>query len=292
MQRLKFLIIGLAVAGSAQAQTAPSQLDQASQTFYAQLLGDGFLGSHITPYEPIYFLAGSNPGVEFQFSLKFRLTEYLPEYLPLYFAYTQTSYWDLFTRDAYFYDTSYKPSFFLRYQDIENVFDKQRHSQLGAQLGLEHESNGRGGSLERSLYSAYLQPSYTLGRADAWTLALVPRVWALFLVGNNNPDIATYRGHAELDLRLTHTVKSLDQFQAEVRLRQGDDLRYAGLWVDLRYKFAKHFNPILQIQGFSGYCQTLLQYNKYSTGLRAGFALWFPGEVNSLPVPLRGSPVP
>ena len=117
-----------------------------------------FIGKHIYGYEPIYFILGQYPAAEFQFSLKYKLFDLAGNWDPLaytYFAYTQTSLWDLITRDPSFYDTSYKPSAFLFYPDI---IQKNR-LQFDLQGGYEHESNGKGGTGERSLNTLYLQPT-------------------------------------------------------------------------------------------------------------------------------------
>jgi len=37
----------------------------------------------------------------------------------------------------------------------------------------------------------------------------------------------------------------------------------------------KSFNPTIQLQYFTGYGQTLLQYNQKSTAFRAGLCLWY-----------------
>jgi outer membrane phospholipase A len=235
-----------------------------------------FFDNHLSPYEPIYFLVGNYPAAEFQLSLKYQLfdlTNY-PVVTNLYFAYTQTSYWDLLTSDPSFFDTSYKPSVFayfpnlLSREDNSIVFDLQG--------GAEHESNGRGGDMERSIYTAYLQPRITFGRPGHLQFALQPRAWTYFLVGHNNTDIAAYRGYADLHafLTLKQEPNSWANFQIETRLRIGDGGAHPGIQVDARYKFP-HFNPTLDVQYFEGYGQTLRQYNREAHGLRVGLCLWY-----------------
>jgi phospholipase A1 len=235
-----------------------------------------FFDNHLSPYEPIYFLVGNYPAAEFQLSLKYQLfdlTNY-PVVTNFYFAYTQTSYWDLLTSDPSFFDTSYKPSVFayfpnlLSREDNSIVFDLQG--------GAEHESNGRGGDMERSIYTAYLQPRITFGRPGHLQFALQPRAWTYFLVGHNNPDIAAYRGYADLHafLTLKKEPNSWANFQIETRLRIGDGGAHPGIQVDARYKFP-HFNPTLDVQFFEGYGQTFRQYNKEAHGLRVGLCLWY-----------------
>jgi outer membrane phospholipase A len=235
-----------------------------------------FFDNHLSPYEPIYFLVGSYPAAEFQLSLKYQLfdlTNY-PVVTNLYFAYTQTSYWDLLTSDPSFYDTSYKPSVFAYFPNLLSRADKSIVFDL--QGGAEHESNGRGGSMERSIYTAYLQPRITFGRPGHVQFALQPRAWTYFFVGNNNSDIADYRGYVDLHafLTLKKEPNSWANFQVETRFRIGDGGEHPGIQVDARYKFP-HFNPTLDVQWFEGYGQTLRQYNREAHGLRVGLCLWY-----------------
>jgi outer membrane phospholipase A len=242
-------------------------------------LGEYF-GTHLSFYEPIFFIAGSHPAAEFQVSLKYKILDFKDNWDPLthlYFAYTQTSFWSIFVRDPSFYDTSYKPSGFFYYPDVlrNKVF------QLDLQFGGEHESNGRGGTLERSFNTIYLQPTATVDLPHNFQITLQPRAWVYCVVGDNNPNIADYRGYADLRTAVIwNNPGSGEKIQLATRLRLGDEANHAGLQVDLRFNLAnapvlRKFNPAIQLQYFTGYGQTLLQYNQPSTGYRAGICLWY-----------------
>jgi phospholipase A1/A2 len=236
-----------------------------------------FFDNHLSPYEQIYFLIGNYPAAEFQLSLKFQLFDFTNSYAGvtnLYFAYTQTSYWDLISSDPSFFDTSYKPSIFLYFPGL--LARKDKAIQLDLQGGVEHESNGRGGTEERSIYSAYLQPRITFGKPGHLQFALQPRAWTYFWVGHNNPDIAEFRGYADLHafLTLKREPNSWANFQIETRFRIGDGGEHPGIQIDGRYKIP-HFNPTIDVQYFDGYGQTLRQYNKEAHGLRVGLCLWY-----------------
>ena len=56
----------------------------------------------------------------------------------------------------------------------------------------------------------------------------------------------------------------------------------AGIWIEPRQggeqvgvPVLRAFNPSIQVQYFTGYGQTLLQYNETSHALRAGLCLWY-----------------
>lgn len=239
-----------------------------------------YITNHLYFYEPIYFLLGTSPAAEFQLSLKYKLFNLTGNWNPfthLYFGYTQTSFWNVFTRDPSFFDTSYKPSAFLYYPDLVH----NKFFQLDLQLGGEHESNGRGSSLERSFDTGYVQPTVTVDLPYSFQLSLQPRAWFYFLVGDNNQDIADYRGYADLRGALTWTsAKSGEKIQLATRLRAGDQGTHLGLLYDLRFNLAnmpvlRKFSPAIQVQYFAGYGQNLLQYNQSAHALRVGLCLWY-----------------
>ena len=52
-------------------KSAPPSTNETASAETSGPLFQGFLGRHIFPYEPIYFLQGTYPAAEFQFSLKY-----------------------------------------------------------------------------------------------------------------------------------------------------------------------------------------------------------------------------
>jgi outer membrane phospholipase A len=231
---------------------------------------------YLSPYEPIYFLLGSYPGAEFQFSLKYRVFDSTNRWLypisHLYFGYTQTSFWDLFSSDPSFYDTSYKPSAFLYFQDLLQS-ENEKRIQLDLQCGYEHESNGRGGTGERSLNTAYAQPTVTIGLRDDLQLSLSPRAWVYVVgVSDNNPDIAQYRGYADV----ISSIRWKKNYQLATKFRIGDEGDNSSLQCDFSFALPRStgFTPRIHAQYFTGYGQTLRQYNQISHGFRLGLSLY------------------
>jgi len=242
---------------------------------------------HISNYEPIYFLLGTYPAAEFQISIKYQVFSFTNEANLFenvldhsFFAYTQTSFWDVLSHNPRFYDSSYKPSVFLFYTNILQSASSKPF-QFDLQGGTEHESNGQGGTLERSLYSGYLQPTATIGLPENLELMFQPRARFFYFVGSNNPDIAQYRGYADLLTALTWQDPNSDEkIQFSTKLRIGDTGTHLGLQFDLRFNLTDlglfhAFNPTIQVQYFTGYGQNLLQYNQSSQDIRAGLCLWY-----------------
>ena len=239
-----------------------------------------FFANHLFLYEPIYFIAGTAPAAEFQFSLKYKLFAFNDKWDPithLYFGYTQTSFWNAFSKNPSFFDTSYKPSMFLYYPDVfQNDF-----FELDLQGGAEHESNGRGGDLERSFNTLYFQPKATFDLLWNFQFSLQPRAWAYFRVGDNNPDIDDFHGYADLISALTWLdPNSGEKIQLSNKFTIGDDGSHVGLTFDLRFNLIglpvlRKFNPSIQVQYFTGFGQNLLDYNVSTHALRAGLCLWY-----------------
>jgi outer membrane phospholipase A len=237
---------------------------------------------YLSTYEPIYFLLGTYPAAEFQFSLKYQVFAFTNHWARpstnFYLAYTQTSFWDLLSSDPSFYDTSYKPSAFFYFPDLLDAGNKNP-IRLDLQAGLEHESNGRGGTGERSLYTTYLQPSITFVQPCGLQLSLCPRAWAYVInLSKNNPDIASYRGYADLLGTLSwKSPHNPDQYyKLAATYGMGDDGGHSSLKLDLSVTVLPwiRFTPRIHVQYFTGYGQTLRQYNARSHGLRAGISLY------------------
>lgn len=267
---------------AASALPAPSTVNPSTSSVLAN-----FVNQHGSDYEPIYFILGTYPAAKFQLSLKYQFFS-LPDedFLShIYFGYTQTSFWDLLTSDPSFFDTSYKPSLFVLQRHIlkNTIEDPVR---LSVQVGAEHESNGRGGTLERSQYTAYVQTPITFGVPNELQLTLLPRFWYYLDLGHNNKDLAQYRGYGDLITRLTWQKKDWAYpIQLEAKLQAGTGFRHPGEQLDFRFNlpYRFHFSPAIQVEYFNGYGQNLIQYNVSSQAIRVGFCLFYPGLIKGSP---------
>jgi len=240
-----------------------------------------FFKRHFFPYEPFYFIAGADsPNAKFQISFKYRLlnqTGVLADKMPvlngLHLAYTQTSLWDLEKPSAPFLDSSYKPEvlYALERVDARHWADWLR---LDLQGGMQHESNGRDGSASRSLNIAYFRPAVTFGREAGWFLSVSPRAWVYAGDLSDNPDLAHYRGYADLRLA-TGWARSV---QLASSLRMGDRANRGSVQLDLTYPLSqlltRSFSFYLHAQYFTGYGESLLLYRERSSAFRVGISLF------------------
>lgn len=240
-----------------------------------------FFREHFFGYEPFYFIAGTeSPNAKFQVSLRYQLlnqdgalARHVPFLKGLSVAYTQTSLWDWNSPSAPFFDSSYKPELLYVIEQI----DRGKWAdwfRLDLQGGLQHESNGKGGVDSRSLNIAYFRPRITLGREDGFQFGIIPRVWTYVGEVHDNPDIADYRGYA--DLRLTAGWARGVQVSALGRI--GHEGRNESLQVDLTYPMMRllsgSFSVYLHAQYFTGYGESFLLYNERGDSFRIGFGLY------------------
>jgi outer membrane phospholipase A len=232
--------------------------------------------SSLSPYEPIYFDFGTQPhtNARFQLSLKFRISPPADNDAPtfwnnIYFGYTQTSVWDIGKDSAPFRDTSYKPALFWLSDRVWESADQR--TSAGFEGGLEHESNGQGGADSRAVNSIYLRPTLRYRFGDGSTLSFTPKIRPKMWDGEN-PDLADYRGHVDYLLRWAQD----DGLMLSALARQGS--KQGSLQLDAAYPLRKlglsGINGYLHMQYFTGYGETLLDYNQRAASqLRIGLMI-------------------
>ena len=237
------------------------------------------LFEHFYGHEPIYFLYGWDPdNIKFQISFKYRilnpegtLAKKRPRLADIYFGYTQTSFIDLDSPSDAFLDNSFKPELLFSQKNLMNE-PTAWLSQLGLEAGIQHQSNGDSGIDSRSLNILYAKPILKFGDTGAHHLTVAPKIW--LYVGSlvENPDIADYWGYFDLELRFGRA----DGVELRSNWRQGSE--GGSLQVDVTYPLRVlcfgNCNGYLQVQYFSGYGETLLNYNQKDTQLRIGIALF------------------
>lgn len=249
---------GAAVPVAASAATASMAAAPAAAT-PVEPSGFGF-------HEPMYFLIGGRDPVSarFQFSFRYRIfdeqgvvAENIPVASGLYFGFTQTSLWDLQSESKPFRDSSFRPSLFYRFA----LDDPDKRGSLALSGGYEHESNGQEDMPSRSIDTLFVRADARLRLDEAGTyLGVVPKAWT-YLDREDNPDIARYRGHAELGLRLGRD----DGWLLSTLIRRGTEGKM-GTQYDLSYPIRRSVfsgvGAFVHLQAFKGYGETLLEYDE------------------------------
>lgn len=234
--------------------------------------------SALSYHEPMYFLVGGEDPVSarFQFSFRYRLfddqgvvAEHFPVARGLYLGFTQTSLWDLQSESKPFRDTSFRPSLFYRWK----ISDPIRGGFVSLSGGYEHESNGRDDEDSRSIDTLFLKAEGRYYLGDGLTyLGIEPKAWT-YLDRDDNPDIARYRGYAELGLRYGREdglmLTSLLRRGTAGKMRRQFDLSYP-----LRRSVFSGVGAFAHLQYVGGYGETLLDYDKDNGGQwRIGISL-------------------
>lgn len=228
--------------------------------------------------DPMYFVVGpdrhNGADARFQLSFKYRpfdpessIAEFAPFLSNLYFGYTQTTLWDLGEDSSPFRDTSYRPSLFYAWSGSGRKLmpDEWR-------IGVEHESNGQGGVDSRSLNTVFVRPTWHLDLSNGRRLSFLPKIYE-YLEKDNNPDIQRYRGYADWQARYGRE----DGLIINGLYRQGTGGYLSGQ-LDFSYPLSDRIfartGTFIHLQVFSGYGETLLDYNKQrDTQIRLGISL-------------------
>lgn len=245
--------------------TAPAKQEESGLAQYFK--------DHVSEYEPMYFIAGwEDPKIKFQLSLKFKLfgVEESSAWRFMngfYFSYTQLSLWDISADSSPFDDSNYMPEFFYFYDTKKKIGPV---SQITLQGGLEHMSNGQDGADSRSANIVYIRPSFRIGDTDKLNFVIAPKAWAYIGSLSDNPDLADYAGYVSLRASVNFG-KGLSLMGI---FHMGDDWDHFGTELNLTYPLDKllKFDAFFMVQYFTGYGESLLDYNQSASALRLGIA--------------------
>jgi len=219
-----------------------------------------------------------NVELQFQISIKTPLAvDLFDQKIDLYAAYTNRSFWQAFN------DEDQNSSFFRETNHEPEVWVQKRHDiklPLGFNykvtgIGFVHQSNGRAGD--------HSVNEFALSRS--WN-----RIYANFIVANgnfvmafkpwfrikekskddDNPDITDYLGHGELRLAYKykdHTFALMSRNNLESSFSEGA--------IEASWSFPLFDYPYVKgyIQYFSGYGESLADYDQYNNRIGLGIAL-------------------
>ena len=273
---------GAGVTGSTKEPAALGRQEQRRPDHAGLDSAGEFFRDHFFGYQPMYILMGpDHPNTKLQFSFKYKLIgedSWLAQQAPwvrgAYFTYTQTSLWDTSAPSAPFLDTSYKPEFLYQWQDIWRRGNFPDWMRFDFDAALGHESNGRDGEASRTLNQAYLRPRLIMGYDGGWQVTVAPRAWVYLGTLNENPEIATYRGYAELQIRAGKS----DSILLDATIRAGNSLDRGSLTLDASYplrNLTSHWlNGYVYLQYFNGYGESFLRYQERTSTFRIGYGLY------------------
>lgn len=227
--------------------------------------------------EPVYFILGKNGDdikARFQFSFKYKifdddwsLAKKVSWFKNLYFAYTQTSLWNINASSSPFEDSSYRPSIFWEKIQLNDgfLFDFIR-------LGFEHESNGQGGYSSRSIDTLFILPLWVFSLKD-YDLFFGSKIYIYTSKGRFNKDIEKYRGYRDIIIGYIKEDGWMALFQWWGGYNKKNTLQL-DLSYPIRKKIFSRVGGYFYLQYFYGYGETILKYNeKVSSTIRFGFGI-------------------
>jgi phospholipase A1 len=202
----------------------------------------------------------------YQLSFKAKLLEGIANTsIDLWAGYTQKSFWQAYARSesSPFRETNYQP-------EVMAVLPINK--QIGnvnvrfASLGLVHQSNGQSSTLSRSWNRFYGQMGLESGN-----LGVTARMWKRLdnaKSNNDNPDITDFLGHG--DVRITYRDKG---YEYSAMLRRNFDTHHGAVQASVAFPLVVNLKGYVQL--FSGYGQSLIDYNYAQKSLGLGVLMDF-----------------
>jgi len=205
---------------------------------------------------------------QFQLSIKTPLAiNFLDTGVDIFTAYTVRSFWQLYNEDisSPFRETNHEPEAWLSFNPDFQVFGFTNIVNL---FGIVHQSNGQSGNLSRSWNRVYADFIFHKGN-----FAFSLRPWMRIQEDDeddDNPDITNYLGHGMLTMAYKyrdHTFTLMSRNNIESGFSRGA--------VEVGWSFPLFTYPYLKgyIQYFSGYGESLIDYDSYANRLGAGIVL-------------------
>jgi phospholipase A1 len=205
---------------------------------------------------------------KFQLSFKFKLADLEDQIgASLWAGYTQQSHWQVYAADLSrpFRETNYEPELMLAFHPDVRVLGWDWRL---LNLGLVHQSNGRGQGLSRSWNRLYAQVGAERGR-----FALLARAWVRLEESSgedDNPDIQEFLGRGDLVASY-----AIGRHQLSLLGRYAFDTGRGSAEATWSFPLARRVRGYVQV--FSGYGESMVDYNWKQTtvGLGVSLADWF-----------------
>ncbi|MBE0492770.1 MAG: phospholipase A [Thiomicrospira sp.] len=180
-------------------------------------------------------------------------------------AYTNRAFWQAYNMKLSkpFRETNHEPELWVTYdQNIEFLGWRNRL----IDLGVSHQSNGRGDPISRSWNRIYARFIFERGNN---VITLKPWWRIPDRDGNDdNPDILDYMGAGEL-----HFATKLGKNNLNMMVRNNFDADDNYGAVELNYSYRLHRNLQGYVQWFYGYGESMIDYNHLNNSIGIGVKL-------------------
>jgi phospholipase A1 len=232
------------------------------------LLANYSTSSNDAPFEEFTPAGVKSKHVELMYQLSFKtklVEQAFQSPIDLWFGYTQESFWQAYNRAASspFRETNYQPELMLTtpFSVDLGVLDVRYLT-----MGLVHQSNGQTSTLSRSWNRIYAEVGAEKGK-----FGVSFRLWKRLdnaRSDNDNIDITDYLGHGDV-----HATYRFDGNELSLTARRNFSTRHGALQFGWAFPVAANLKGY--VQGFSGYGQSLIDYNYSQKSLGAGFLIDF-----------------
>jgi len=224
-------------------------------------------------YQDNYFISGvptnkaikkDNSDIKYQISFKQMVSRAtLPLNSYLFVTYTQKAFWNVYSDSSPFEEINFNPGVGIG----KPVFNKEGYIFGLAELKFEHESNGRD-SLDSRSWNRISGVFHTpLGKRTILSV----KAWVPITYTENHPDLLDYVGLGEIKVEQTIINNRLI---ADLTIRKGLDGWKGSASTRVLYRlFNNSGNQYLMLEWFTGYAESLIDYNQYSSMVRIGYVI-------------------
>lgn len=227
-----------------------------------------FQGWDSTAYETVNDkdIDFDNTELQFQLSIKTPLAiDLFDKNIDIFAAYTVRSFWQAYNSDisSPFRETNHQPEIWLQTKHDWEFLGFKNSANI---LGIAHQSNGQSAELSRSWNRVYA--GILLEKEN---LALFLKPWVRITEdesSDDNPDITDYLGHGEI-----HVAYKKEDHVFTLMSRNNLESGFSKGAMEISWSFPLfHYDYIKgYIQYFSGYGESLIDYNNYVN--RIGFGM-------------------
>ena len=205
---------------------------------------------------------------QFQISVKFPLAvDLFNKKTDIFAAFTMRAFWQVYNSDisAPFRETNYEPEVWVQFRPDWSFWGFRNSANW---IGFNHQSNGRTEPLSRSWNRIFANFIF---ERDNLVFGVKP--WIRIAEDeddDDNPDITDYLGHFQTLFAYKwkeHTLGLMLRNNLESGFSKGavEATWSFPLW---KYKYLKGY-----VRGFTGYGQSLVDYNVYQNSIGIGLAL-------------------
>lgn len=183
----------------------------------------------------------------------------------IYFAYTQTSWWEIYEESTPFRETNYKPEAFILFPFTSTIYEPLK----AYKIAFLHASNGQGANNSRSWNRIYLE-----GYFQYDNLFMMTRIWYRIPESeenDDNSDILNYLGYGDLTFKYIYEDQVFKLLLRNNLKFSEQNKGYSEFsW---SFPFFNSKDSFGYVQLSNGYGESLIDYNEHITRMSFGVSI-------------------